>query len=52
MNFLNHAHEEREENMKMRYTNPKIRKAFDLLEKMSEDDFRCASKERRRFAYL
>jgi len=47
LHFLNHAHEEGEESMRAHYTNSKIKKAFELLEKMSADeDIRLLAEER------
>lgn len=38
MHFFNHAHQEGEKNMREQYTNPKIRKAFDVLQTLSMDE--------------
>ncbi len=38
LHFFNHAHEEGEHTMQTHYTNPRIRKAFTVLERLSTDD--------------
>ncbi|QTA86931.1 Rpn family recombination-promoting nuclease/putative transposase [Desulfonema magnum] len=38
LHFFNHAHEEGDKKMREHYTNPKVWKAFDVLEKLSADD--------------
>ncbi|MDM8516358.1 Rpn family recombination-promoting nuclease/putative transposase, partial [Desulfobacterales bacterium HSG16] len=37
LHFFNHAHEEKEKSMRTHYTNPKIGKAFNILESLSSD---------------
>jgi len=45
--FFCHAHEEKEETMRTHYANPKIQKAFDMLEALSADqDVRILTEER------
>ncbi|KPA19135.1 ATPase, partial [Candidatus Magnetomorum sp. HK-1] len=39
--FLKHAHEEKEKNMKVRYSNPMIHNAFHLLNDLSSNDEAC-----------
>ena len=38
LHFLNHAHEEGEDEMQTHYTNPAIQQAFRVLEKLSADE--------------
>ncbi|QTA93699.1 Rpn family recombination-promoting nuclease/putative transposase [Desulfonema magnum] len=38
LHFFNHAHEEGDRKMREHYTNPKIRKAFGVLESLSADE--------------
>ena len=38
LHFFNHAHEEGEQTMQAHYMNPRIRKAFTVLERLSTDD--------------
>ncbi len=45
--FFCHAHEEKEKKMRTHYANPKIQKAFDMLEALSADtDVRILAEER------
>ncbi len=47
LHFFNHAHEEGEQTMQTHYTNPRIRKAFTVLERLSADDETCYLAQKR-----